>query len=130
MAGLTVGLMVIPQGLAYAQVAELPVQYGLYSAFMGPFVYCLLGTSKDTTLGPTAIMSLMTATYNAAPGPSPKSIVYAVLMCFACGIVQFALGVLRLGSLVNFISMPVVSGFTTSAAVTIAWGQVKVRRKC
>uniref|UniRef100_A0A1I8GED4 Sulfate_transp domain-containing protein n=1 Tax=Macrostomum lignano TaxID=282301 RepID=A0A1I8GED4_9PLAT len=124
-AGLTVGLMVIPQGLAYAHVAELPVQYGLYSAFMGPFVYCLLGTSKDASLGPTAIMSLLTASYNAAPGVTPKSAVYAVLMCFACGIVQFLLGAMRLGVIVNFISLPVVSGFTTSAAVTIAWSQVK-----
>ncbi|PAA88632.1 hypothetical protein BOX15_Mlig029425g1 [Macrostomum lignano] len=124
-AGLTVGLMVIPQGLAYAHVAELPVQYGLYSAFMGPFVYCLLGTSKDASLGPTAIMSLLTASYNAAPGVTSKSAVYAVLMCFACGIVQFLLGAMRLGVIVNFISLPVVSGFTTSAAVTIAWSQVK-----
>ncbi|EDO34158.1 predicted protein, partial [Nematostella vectensis] len=56
-AGLTVGLMVVPQGLAYALVAGLPPQYGLYSAFMGCFVYCVFGTSKDITLGPTAIMS-------------------------------------------------------------------------
>uniref|UniRef100_A0A1I8IYD8 Sulfate_transp domain-containing protein n=1 Tax=Macrostomum lignano TaxID=282301 RepID=A0A1I8IYD8_9PLAT len=123
-AGLTVGLMVIPQGLAYAHVAELPVQYGLYSAFMGPFVYCLLGTSKDASLGPPP-------SCRCSPPPTTRlresrRTVYAVLMCFACGIVQFLLlGAMRLGVIVNFISLPVVSGFTTSAAVTIAWSQVK-----
>ena len=58
-AGLTVALTVIPQSLAYANLAGLPVQYGLYSSFMGVFIYCLMGTSKDVTLGPTAIMSLI-----------------------------------------------------------------------
>jgi sodium-independent sulfate anion transporter 11 len=58
-AGLTVALTVIPQSLAYANLAGLPVQYGLYSSFMGVFIYCFLGTSKDVTLGPTAIMSLI-----------------------------------------------------------------------
>ena len=56
-AGVAVGLTVIPQGLAYASIARLPAAYGLYSAFMGPFIYCVFGTSKDISLGPTAIMS-------------------------------------------------------------------------
>ncbi|XP_048410819.2 sodium-independent sulfate anion transporter isoform X1 [Stegostoma tigrinum] len=119
LAGMTVGLTVVPQGLAYAEIAGLPVQYGLYSSFMGCFAYCLLGTSKDITLGPTAIMSLLVASYaNHDP-------VYAVLLAFLCGCFQLAMGILQLGFLVDFISYPVIKGFTSSAAVTIGFGQVK-----
>ncbi|XP_059804333.1 sodium-independent sulfate anion transporter isoform X2 [Hypanus sabinus] len=119
LAGVTVGLTVVPQALAYAEIAGLPAQYGLYSSFMGCFVYCLLGTSKDITLGPTAIMSLLVSTY-ARHDP-----VYAVLLAFLCGCIQLAMGVLRLGFLVDFISLPVIKGFTSSAALTIGFGQVK-----
>ncbi|XP_078427343.1 sodium-independent sulfate anion transporter isoform X1 [Cetorhinus maximus] len=119
LAGVTVGLTVVPQALAYAEVAGLPVQYGLYSSFVGCFVYCLLGTSKDITLGPTAIMSLLVASY-AYHNP-----VYAVLLAFLCGCIQLAMGILQLGFLVDFISYPVIKGFTSSAAVTIGFGQVK-----
>ena len=118
-AGLTVGLMVVPQGLAYATIANLPVQYGLYSAYLGCFMYCVFGGSKDVTLGPTAIMSLMVAQY-AAGEP-----LHAVALAFYCGIVQFLLGVFRLGFMVRFISLPVISGFVSAAAVTIGFGQVK-----
>nr|XP_039247460.1 sodium-independent sulfate anion transporter-like [Styela clava] len=118
-AGLTVGLTVIPQGLAYAQIAGLPVQYGLYSAFMGGFVYCIFGTSKDITLGPTAIMSLLVHTYGDGDP------VQAVLLTFLAGVVQFAMGILRLGFIMRFISTPVISGFTSAAAITIALGQFK-----
>ncbi|XP_078081853.1 sodium-independent sulfate anion transporter isoform X2 [Mustelus asterias] len=119
LAGVTVGLTVVPQALAYAEIAGLPVQYGLYSSFMGCFVYCFLGTSKDITLGPTAIMSLLVASY-AYHDP-----VYAVLLAFLCGCVQLAMGILQLGFLVDFISYPVIKGFTSSAALTIGFGQVK-----
>ncbi|XP_043924013.1 sodium-independent sulfate anion transporter [Protopterus annectens] len=118
-AGLTVGLTVVPQSLAYADVAGLPVQYGLYSSFMGCFVYCLLGTSKDVTLGPTAIMSLLVY-YYAFQDP-----VYAVLLTFLSGCIQLAMGILQLGFLVDFISYPVIKGFTSAAALTIGFGQVK-----
>ncbi|XP_070580297.1 sodium-independent sulfate anion transporter-like isoform X2 [Ptychodera flava] len=125
-AGLTVGLTVIPQGLAYAVVAQLPVQYGLYSAFMGCFVYCLLGTSKDITLGPTAIMSLMVSIF---AGPVDENNLhdplYAVALTFISGCIQLVMGLLYLGFLVNFISFPVITGFTTAAAITIACGQIK-----
>ncbi|XP_064635425.1 sodium-independent sulfate anion transporter-like isoform X4 [Lineus longissimus] len=122
-AGLTVGLMVIPQGLAYAQVADLPQQYGLYSAFVGCFIYCFLGTSKDITLGPTAIMSLMTAAF--AKSPVKDDATYAIVLCLMTGLIQFVMGVFHLGFLVRFISHPVISGFTTAAAITIAIGQLK-----
>uniref|UniRef100_A0AAZ3SS29 STAS domain-containing protein n=1 Tax=Oncorhynchus tshawytscha TaxID=74940 RepID=A0AAZ3SS29_ONCTS len=118
-AGLTVGLTTVPQALAYAEVAGLPVQYGLYSAFMGGFIYTFLGTSKDVTLGPTAIMSLLCASY---VGGDP---VRAVLLSLICGTIQTAMALLRLGFLLDFISFPVIKGFTCAAAVTIAFGQVK-----
>lgn len=118
-AGLTVGLMLVPQGLAYATIAGLPLQYGLYSAYMGCFVYCVFGGSKDVTLGPTAIMSLMVSRH-ARGEPS-----YAIALTFYCGIVQLFMGLLRLGFLVRFISLPVISGFVSAAAITIGCGQLK-----
>ena len=118
-AGLTVGLTVIPQGIAYAVVAGLPPQYGLYSAFMGCFVYCVFGSCKDITIGPTAIMALMTSMH-ARHGPE-----YAVLLSFLSGIIIFLCGILQLGFLIDFISVPVIAGFTSAAALTIASGQWK-----
>ena len=119
-AGVTVGLMVIPQGLAYANIAELPPQYGLYSSMIGGFVYCFLGSSKDITQGPTAIMSLMVATYT---GDFP--IDYAIALSFFCGIIWLLMGFLSLGFMVYVMPVPVISGFTSTAAITIAVGQVK-----
>uniref|UniRef100_A0A8D2ZWE5 Sodium-independent sulfate anion transporter n=1 Tax=Scophthalmus maximus TaxID=52904 RepID=A0A8D2ZWE5_SCOMX len=119
LAGITVGLTTVPQALAYAEVAGLPVQYGLYSAFMGGFIYTLLGTSKDVTLGPTAIMSLLCFS---VVGGQPQR---AVLLSLLCGLIQAAMALLRLGFLLDFISFPVVKGFTCAAAVTIGFGQVK-----
>ncbi|EEB12740.1 sulfate transporter, putative [Pediculus humanus corporis] len=120
LAGLTVGLTAIPQGIAYAVVAGLEPQYGLYSGFMGCFVYFFLGSVKDVTIGPTAIMALM----------SQKSVEeynsdFAVLLCFLTGCVTMLFGILQLGFLVNFISVPVTVGFTTAAAITIASSQIK-----
>ncbi|XP_034095083.1 sodium-independent sulfate anion transporter [Gymnodraco acuticeps] len=119
LAGLTVGLTTVPQALAYAEVAGLPVQYGLYSAFMGGFVYTLLGTSKDVTLGPTAIMSLLCFS---VVGGQPHR---AVLLSLLCGLIQAGMALLRLGFLLDFIAYPVIKGFTCAAAVTIGFGQVK-----
>lgn len=119
LAGLTVGMTVVPQALAYASVAGLPVQFGLYSAFMGGFIYMFLGTSKDVTLGPTAIMSLLCFS---VVGGEPNR---AVLLSLLCGIIQATMGLLRLGFLLDFISYPVIKGFTCAAAITIGFGQVK-----
>ncbi|XP_013203060.1 sodium-independent sulfate anion transporter [Microtus ochrogaster] len=118
-AGLSVGLTVIPQALAYAEVAGLPPQYGLYSAFMGCFVYLFLGTSRDVTLGPTAIMSLLVSFYTF------HEPAYAVLLAFLSGCIQLAMGFLHLGFLLDFISCPVINGFTSAAAITIGFGQIK-----
>ncbi|KAL1780092.1 E3 ubiquitin-protein ligase RNF213 isoform X1 [Sigmodon hispidus] len=118
-AGLSVGLTVIPQALAYAEVAGLPPQYGLYSAFMGCFVYCFLGTSRDVTLGPTAIMSLLVSVYTF------HEPAYAILLTFLSGCIQLAMGFLHLGFLLDFISCPVIKGFTSAATITIGFGQIK-----
>nr|CAD7410851.1 unnamed protein product [Timema cristinae] len=119
-AGLTVGLTAIPQGIAYAVVAGLQPQYGLYAAFMGPFTYVLLGSCKDITIGPTAILALMTQTFVTSHGPD-----FAVLLAFLSGCIIFLLGLFRMGFLVDFISMPVTVGFTSAAAITIASSQLK-----
>ncbi|XP_067937995.1 sodium-independent sulfate anion transporter-like [Watersipora subatra] len=124
-AGLTVGLTVIPQGLAYAVVAELPPQYGLYSAFMGVFIYTFLGTSKDITLGPTAIMSLLVAEFGAEKSPVHGDPTYAIVLTLITGLLQLVMGLLNMGFIVQFISFPVISGFTSSAAILIAFGQVR-----
>ncbi|XP_054007731.1 sodium-independent sulfate anion transporter-like [Hylaeus anthracinus] len=118
-AGLTVGLTLIPQAIAYAGLAGLTPQYGLYSAFAGSFVYIVFGTCREVNIGPTALISLLTYTY--ARG-IPE---YAVLLCFLSGCVTIILGILRLGFLVEFVSMPVVSGFTSAASVIIACSQIK-----
>lgn len=119
-AGFTVGLMIIPQGLAYGVVAGLTPNYGLYSAFCGSFFYIFLGSINELNLGPTAIMSLMTYQYTSSGG-----VVYAVLLCFLSGIIEITAGVINLGFLINFISHPVISGFTSAAAITIASSQLK-----
>ena len=118
-AGLTVGLTLIPQAIAYAGLAGLTPQYGLYSAFAGSFVYIVFGTCREVNIGPTALISLLTYTY--ARGV-PE---YAVLLCFLSGCVTIVLGILRLGFLVEFVSIPVVSGFTSAASLIIACSQIK-----
>ncbi|XP_035212417.1 sodium-independent sulfate anion transporter-like isoform X2 [Stegodyphus dumicola] len=118
-AGITVALTVIPQGLALAMLAGLPPQYGLYTAFMGCFMYTIFGSCKDLTIGPTAIMSLMTSEHTAAGG-----VTYVILITFLSGCIQLLMGILNLGFLVTFISSSVVSGFTSAAAITIAMTQL------
>lgn len=119
-AGFTVGLMIIPQALAYGIVAGLTPSDGLYSAFIPSFVYFLLGSTMEMNIGPTAIMALMTYQYTSSGGAP-----YAVLLCFTSGLIEFVSGVINLGFLINFISQPVISGFTSAAAITIASSQLK-----
>lgn len=119
-AGLTVGLTAIPQGIAYAVVAGLAPQYGLYTSIMSSLVYVIFGTCKQIVIGPTAIMSLMTQ-----PLVSSYGYKYSILLAFLSGCIAFVLGLFHSGFLVEFISMPVTVGFTSAAAVTIASSQVK-----
>ncbi|XP_066970053.1 sodium-independent sulfate anion transporter-like [Macrobrachium rosenbergii] len=119
-AGLTVGLMIIPQALAYAAVAGLPANYGLNSAIFGSFFYVIFGSTTELNVGPTAVMSLMTFQYSSHGGPD-----YAVLLCFISGIIEIVASIVNLGFLINFISQPVISGFTSAAAITIGSSQLK-----
>ncbi|KAJ7632387.1 sulfate permease [Roridomyces roridus] len=127
-AGLTVGMVVVPQGMSYAQIATLPPQYGLYSSFVGVTVYCLFATSKDVSIGPVAVVSLLTSqiigrVMKAHPGQweGPE---IATTVAFVSGFIVLGIGLLRLGWIVEFIPAPAVSGFMTGSAINIAVGQV------
>ncbi len=125
-AGLTVALVLIPQSMAYAQLAGLPAYYGLYAAFLPPMVASLFGSSFQLATGPVAVVSLMTATAlePLATAGSEAFIGYAIILALLVGIFQFLLGVFRLGLVVNFLSHPVVNGFTNAAALIIASSQL------
>lgn len=126
LAGVYVALVLIPTSVAYAQLAGLPPQVGLYAAFLPVAVGALFGVSRPLQPGPTALIALMTA---AALGPlavagSNVWIAYALTLALLVGLFQLAFGLLRLGTLVNFLANPVVAGFTSAAAVIIATSQL------
>ena len=125
-AGLTVALVLIPQSMAYAQLAGLPAYYGLYAAFLPPMIASLFGSSHQLATEPVAVVSLMTSASlePLATAGSEGFIAYAILLAFMVGIFQFLLGILRLGIVVNLLSHPVVIGFTTAAAIIIATSQL------
>ncbi len=124
--GLTVALVLVPQSMAYAQLADLPAYYGLYAAFLPPLIAAMFGSSHQLATGPVAVVSLMTSTALAplATAGSPSFIAYAILLSLLVGLFQFMLGVFRLGMVVNFLSHPVVNGFTNAAAIIIATSQL------
>jgi SulP family sulfate permease len=124
--GLTVALVLIPQSMAYAQLAGLPPYYGLYASFLPPMVAALFGSSRQLATGPVAVVSLMTSASlePLATAGSQGYIAYAILLALTVGVFQLALGVLRLGLVVNFLSHPVVNGFTNAAALIIASSQL------
>ncbi|XP_017071019.1 sodium-independent sulfate anion transporter isoform X2 [Drosophila eugracilis] len=122
-AGVTVGLTVLPQGLAYATLAGLEPQYGLYSAFVGGIIYAMLGSCRQVTIGPTALLALMTSRHTGfGLGSGPA---YAILLCLISGVVELGMAVLKLGALVDLISLPVTVGFTSATAVIIGTSQLK-----
>ncbi|KAI9314590.1 sulfate transporter family-domain-containing protein [Dichotomocladium elegans] len=148
-AGVTTGIIVVPQGMGYAKIAELPPvkrlpyhirkksspdqlttihskEYGLYSSFIGLAVYCIFGTSKDISIGPTAVMSLLvgqTVLKVAASNPNYTGPEVAVAMALFGGIIAIGIGCVRLGILVDFIPEPAIAGFMSGSAITIAIGQ-------
>lgn len=126
-AGIVVAMMMIPQGMAYALVAGLPPVAGIYASIVPPLLYALFGTSSTQSVGPMAIISLMTAS-SLAPLAAPGSALYGVLaaqLALLSGTVLLACGLLRIGFLANFFSRPVMSGFTIGSALLIAWGQLR-----
>ena len=125
-AGITVALVLIPQSMAYAQLAGLPAYYGLYAAFLPGIIAALWGSSAQLATGPVAVVSLLTASVLAplAAGGSSQFIALAVLLALMVGIIQLALGVFKLGVVVNFLSHPVIIGFTNAAAIIIGLSQL------
>lgn len=126
LAGLTVALVIVPKAMAYAQLAGLPPYYGLYAAFIPVIIGVLWGSCSQLATGPVAIISLMTASAlapMALPG-SDEFVALAILLALMVGVFQLALGAAKLGALVNFISHPVVIGFTNAAAIIIALSQL------
>lgn len=125
-AGITGALVLVPKAMAYAQLSGLPVYFGLYVAFVPAIVGALWGSSRQLSTGPVAIVSLMTA---AAVTPlavpfSEEFIGLAFLLAMTVGVIQFTLGALKLGTIVNFVSHPVILGFMNAAAFIIALSQV------
>ena len=125
-AGITVALVLIPQSMAYAQLAGLPAYYGLYAAFLPGIIAALWGSSAQLATGPVAVVSLLTASALAplAASGSSQFIALAILLALMVGIIQLLLGVFKLGVVVNFLSHPVIVGFTNAAAIIIGLSQL------
>ena len=125
-AGVTVALVLVPQSMAYAQLAGLPAYYGLYAAFLPVMIAALWGSSNQLGTGPVAVVSLLTAS-SLAPLAAPGSehfVMLAVMLALMVGAFQLFLGAFKLGVIVNFLSHPVIVGFTNAAAMIIALSQV------
>ena len=126
-AGLTGAVIVLPQGVAFATIAGLPPEYGLYTAMVTPIVAALFGSSHHLVSGPTTAISIVVfaaVSHHAAVG-SPEFVAMALTLTFLAGVYQLGFGIARLGALVNFVSHTVVIGFTAGAAILIATSQVK-----
>ncbi len=125
-AGITVALVLVPQSMAYAQLAGLPAYYGLYASFLPPMVAAIFGSSRQLATGPVAMVSLMTATAlePLATQGGDGFLAYALGLALMVGVFQIALGMLRLGVLVDLLSHPVVVGFTNAGALIIATSQL------
>jgi SulP family sulfate permease len=127
MAGVIVTIMLVPQSMAYAMLAGLPPQVGLYASILPLFIYGLLGSSRVLAVGPVAIVSLLVASgiTPLAGGDVTLYLALAITLAFLVGIIQIGMGIFRVGFLVNFLSHPVLVGFTAAAAIIIGFSQVK-----
>ncbi|HIE55195.1 MAG TPA: sodium-independent anion transporter, partial [Chromatiaceae bacterium] len=125
-AGVTVALVLVPQSMAYAQLAGLPPYFGLYASFLPPMVAAIFGSSRQLATGPVAVVSLLTAASlePLAAAGSEGFFAYAILLAIMVGIFQLFLGLFRLGVLVDFLSHPVVVGFTNAGAIIIGTSQL------
>lgn len=126
-AAVIVTIMLIPQSLAYALLAGLPAEVGLYASIAPLLIYMVFGTSMTLAVGPVAVASLMTvsAVGELAAAGTPEYVGAAILLALISGLMLVAMGVARLGFLANFLSHPVISGFITASAIIIAVGQLK-----
>lgn len=127
MAGLIVTIMLVPQAMAYAMLAGLPPQVGLYASVTPMLVYAALGSSRYLSVGPVAMDSLLVAAALGALAPqgAAEYVALALLLALMVGLIELGLGLARLGFLINFLSQPVISGFTSAAALVIALSQLK-----
>lgn len=127
LAGLTGAVIVLPQGIAFATIAGLPPEYGLYTAMVTPIIAALFGSSRHLVSGPTTAISIVvfSAVSHHAEAGTPEFVSMALTLTFLAGVYQFAFGIARLGALVNFVSHTVVIGFTAGAAILIATSQMK-----
>jgi SulP family sulfate permease len=126
-AGLTGVVIVLPQGIAFATIAGLPPEYGLYTAMVTPIIAALFGSSRHLVSGPTTAISIVVfsaISHHAEPGTT-EFVMLALTLTFLAGVYQLGFGLARLGSLVNFVSHTVVIGFTAGAAILIATSQMK-----
>lgn len=126
-AGLTVGVMFIPQAMAYAVLAGLPPIYGLYGGLLPLFLYAILGSSRHLSVGPVAVSAILIAEgiSKIAEPLSPEFVSFAILAALLIGLLQVLFSVLRLGFLVKYLSHPVIAGFTSAAAIIIFASQLK-----
>jgi sulfate permease, SulP family len=126
-AGITVGVMLIPQGMAYALIAGVPPVYGLYASLVPLVLYALFGSSRQLAVGPVAIVALLVATAVAplAEGDPQRYVELTLLLALMVGIIQLAMGLLRFGFLTNVLSRPVLAGFTSAAALIIGASQLR-----
>ncbi len=124
-AGVTVGVMLIPQGMAYALIAGLPPEYGLYAAVVPLLIYAIFGSSRHLAVGPVALIALLVASAVSPLADSPEEhIALSVLLALMIGVLQLAFGLMRMGFLVNLLSHPVLSGFISAAAIVIGMSQL------
>lgn len=128
-AGITIGAIVVPQGMAYALLAKLEPQFGLYSSFMGVIIYWIFGTSKDISIGPVAVLSTVVGSVveDVASSPDTKDIpphVIASALSIIAGCIVLGIGLLRCGWIVDLISITSLSAFMTGSAITIASSQL------
>lgn len=124
-AGITVGVLLIPQGMAYALVAGLPPEYGLYASFVPLLIYAVMGSSPHLAVGPVALVALLVASTVSPLADSPEEYIsLSILLALLVGAFQFIFGMLRMGFLVNLLSQPVLSGFVSAAAIVIGLSQL------
>lgn len=125
--GITIGIVLIPQGIAYALIAGLPPIYGLYCALMPQIIYAIFGSSQQVSVGPVAMDSLIVAAgvSTLAITGSENYIAIAILLAFLVGSIQLIMGLFSLGFIVNFLSRPVITGFTSAAAIIIGINQFR-----
>lgn len=127
LAAVIVTIMLIPQSLAYALLAGLPPEIGLYASILPLVAYAVFGTSRTLAVGPVAVVSLMTAAAvgNLGLATPAEAVAAAIALAALSGLLLLAMGALRLGFIANFLSHPVIAGFITASGVLIALGQVK-----